>query len=65
MYENKLIWFGLVQRKAFDSPVKRIENIIVESKKSRKRPTKTWVGQIKNDMRELHLSADMTSDKNS
>ena len=41
MRENRLRWFGHVQRKTFDFSVRRIENIIVEGNISRKRPKKT------------------------
>ena len=30
MRENKLRWFGHVQRKTFDAPVWRVESIIIE-----------------------------------
>ena len=33
--KNRLRWFGHVQRKTFDTPVRRIESIIVEGKRSR------------------------------
>ena len=36
MHENRLRWFGHVQRKTYDAPVRRIESIFVEGKKSRK-----------------------------
>ena len=55
MRENKLRWFGHVQRKPIEAPVRRIENIIVEGKRNRGRPKKTWVEQIKDDLSELHL----------
>ena len=35
MRENRLRWFGHVQRKTHDAPVRRIECIIVEGKRSR------------------------------
>ena len=38
MRENRLRWFGHVQRKTHDAPIRRIECIIVESKRSRGRP---------------------------
>ena len=53
LHENKLRWFG--QRKTFDAPMRRMEKIIVESKRSRKRPRITWKEQIKIDLHELHL----------
>ena len=42
MRENRLRWFGHMQRKTFDAPVRRVENIIVKSKRSRGRPKRTW-----------------------
>ena len=41
MCENRLRWFGHVQRKTLNSPVRRIESIIVESKRNRERPKKS------------------------
>ncbi|CAO2842404.1 unnamed protein product [Amaranthus hypochondriacus] len=63
MRENRLRWFGDVQRKTHDAPVRRIECIIVEGKRSRGRPKRTWEEQIKSDMHELHLSKDLTRDR--
>ncbi|XP_057550451.1 uncharacterized protein LOC130828482 [Amaranthus tricolor] len=39
--------------------------ILVEGKRSRGRPKKTWVEQIKDDLSQLCLSEDLTRDKNS
>ena len=63
MRENRLRWFGHVQRKTHDAPVRRIECIIMEGKRSRGRPKRTWEEQIKSDMHELHLSKDLTRDR--
>ena len=41
MHENRLRWFGHVQRMTANSHVRRIENIIVEGKRSRGRRKKT------------------------
>ena len=65
MSENRLRQFENVQRKTVDSPVRRIENILVEGKRSRERPKKSWVEQIKYDLSELRPSADLTKDRNS
>ena len=62
MHENKLKWFGHVQRKTYDALVKRIKSIIVEGKRCRNRPRRTWKKQIKSDLNELHLSKDLTRD---
>ena len=65
MRGNRLRWFGHVQRKPIEAPVRRIETIIMEGKRSRGRPMKTWVEQIKDDLSKLHLSEDLTRDMNS
>ena len=63
LHENRLRWFGHVQRKTVGCPVRRIESIIVEGKRSRGRPKKTWVEQIKSDLSELYFSVDLTRDR--
>ncbi|XP_057540295.1 uncharacterized protein LOC130818199 [Amaranthus tricolor] len=63
MRENRLRWFGHVQRMTHDGPVRRIECIIVEGKRSRERSRRTWEEQIKSDLHELHLSNDLTRDR--
>ena len=65
MLENRLRWFGHVQRKTFDALVKRVESIIVEGKRSRGKPKRTWDEQIRTDLHELNLSADLTRDRSS
>ena len=56
-------WFGHVQRKTHDATVRRIECIILEGKRSRGRPRRTWEERIKSDLRELHFSKDLTRDR--
>ena len=63
--ENKLRWFDHVQRKTFDAIIRKVESIIVEGKRSRGRPRKTWDEQLKVDLHELSLSAYLTRDRNS
>ena len=53
-HENRLRWFKHVQRKTFDAPVRRIESIIVEDKRSRGRLRRTRDEQIKVDLHELN-----------
>ena len=52
MHENILRWFGLVQRKTFAAPMRRVKSIIVEAKRSRGKPKRTWDEQIKVDLHE-------------
>ena len=65
MRENRLRWFGHVQKKTFIAPVRRVESIIVEGKRSRGRPRRTWDEQIKVDLHELNLSEGLTRDRGS
>ncbi|CAO2837605.1 unnamed protein product [Amaranthus hypochondriacus] len=65
MWENRLRWFGHVQRKTHDAPGRRIDCIIVEDKRSRGRPRRTWEEHIKSDLHELHLTKDLTRDRGS
>ena len=51
-----------MQRKTFDAPVRRVESIIVEGKRSRGRPRRTWDEQIRVDLHELNLSEGLTRD---
>ena len=63
MRENRLRWFGHVQRKTFDAPVRRVKSFIVEGMRSRGRLRRTWGEQIRVDLHELNLSADLTRNK--
>ena len=54
-----------MQRKTLAAPVRRVESIIVEGKRSRGRPRRTWDEQIKVDSRELNLSEGLTRDRGS
>ncbi|KAD4179745.1 hypothetical protein E3N88_28336 [Mikania micrantha] len=63
--EGRLRWFGHVRRRNLLAPVRRVESLIVEGKRSRGRPRLTWDEQIRHDLSELHLSEDMISDRSS
>ena len=65
MRENRLRWFGHVQRKTFETPVRRIKSLIVEGKRSQGRHRRIWDEQIKGYVHMLHLSVDLTRDRGS
>ena len=65
MRQHRLRWFGHVQRKTLAAPMRRVESIIVEGKRSRGRPRRTWDEQIRVDLHELNLSEDLTRDRGS
>ena len=64
MREARLRWFGHVQRRSVDAPVRRCERIVVgDSQRGRGRPKKYWGEVIRQDMETLNLTEDMTLDR--
>lgn len=45
--EGRLRWFGHVKRRNLTSPVRTVENLIVEGRRSRGRPKLTWDRSIR------------------
>nr|GFB43939.1 putative cytochrome P450 [Tanacetum cinerariifolium] len=64
MREGRLRWFGHVKRRPQFSLVRRIEAMVVEGSRRRVRPKLRWEYRLKMDMKELRLSEDMTSYRN-
>nr|GEY15234.1 retrovirus-related Pol polyprotein LINE-1 [Tanacetum cinerariifolium] len=64
MREGRLRWFGHVKRRPQTASVRRVEALVVEGSRRRGRPKLRWEDRLKMDMKELHLSEDMTSDRN-
>ena len=54
-----------MQRKIVVAPMRRVESIIVEGKRGRGRPKRTWDEQIRVDLHELNLSEGLTRDRGS
>ncbi|GJT84351.1 hypothetical protein Tco_1058693 [Tanacetum coccineum] len=59
MREGRLRWFGHVKRRPQNAPVRRVEGSM-----RRGRPKLRWEDRLKQDMMELLLSVDMTTDRN-
>ncbi|GJR23059.1 putative RNA-directed DNA polymerase, eukaryota, reverse transcriptase zinc-binding domain protein [Tanacetum coccineum] len=51
-------------RRPQTAPVRRVEDMLVEGSRRRGRPKLRWKDRLKQDMKELLLSKDMTSDRN-
>ncbi|GKB64014.1 ataxia telangiectasia mutated family protein, partial [Tanacetum coccineum] len=61
--EGSLRWFGHVKRRPHTTLVMRVEALLVNSLRKRGRPKLRWEDRLKQDMKELLLSEDMTSDR--
>ncbi|GJU05110.1 hypothetical protein Tco_1121540 [Tanacetum coccineum] len=64
MREGRLRWFGYVKRRPQTAPVRRVEALLVNGSMRRGRPKLKWEDRLKQDMKKLLLSEDMTFDRN-
>ncbi|GKC72943.1 hypothetical protein Tco_1118826 [Tanacetum coccineum] len=60
MREGRLIWFGHVKRRPQTASVRRVDAILVDGLRRKGR----WEDRLKQDMKDLLFSEDMTSDRN-
>ena len=63
--DGRLRWFGHVRRRRSTELVRRVEGFQVEGKWGRGRLRRTWDEQIRLDLQALHLSENMTADRQS
>ncbi|KAM2360015.1 hypothetical protein ACFXTH_002458 [Malus domestica] len=64
MRENRLRWFGHVQRRPTDAPIKRCDyGTEVQGRRGRGRPRKTLEETLRKDLEYLDLTEDMTQDR--
>ncbi|KAM1018747.1 hypothetical protein ACFX2C_040336 [Malus domestica] len=64
MRENRLRWFGHVQRRPTDAPIRRCDyGIEVQGRRGRGRPRKTLEETLRKDLEYLDLTKDMTQDR--
>jgi hypothetical protein len=59
---NRLSWYGHVMREE-NHVTRRAMNMNVEGWRGRGRPKKRWIDCVKQDMREMAVSDEMTSDR--
>ena len=60
---NRLRWFGHVKRKKPEDGVKKEHDLVVDGKRSKGRPRKTWDEVIKTDMKSRGLTCDMAQNR--
>ena len=64
MRENRLRWFGHVQRRPTDTPVRRCDDgTEVQGRRGRGRPRKMLEETLRKDLEYLDLTEDMTHDR--
>ncbi|KAJ0509466.1 hypothetical protein HanIR_Chr11g0529131 [Helianthus annuus] len=63
--EGILRWFGHVKRRQSIEPVRVVETLEVEGRRSRGRPKITWDERIRQDLQKLHLCKNMVHDRSS
>ncbi|KAM1011700.1 hypothetical protein ACFX2C_047009 [Malus domestica] len=62
--ENRLRWFGHVQRRPTDAPVRRCDHRTeVQGRRGRRRPRKTLEETLRKDLEYLDLTEDMTQNR--
>ncbi|GJV90504.1 hypothetical protein Tco_1538317 [Tanacetum coccineum] len=64
MREGRLRWFGHVKRRPQVAPIRRVEDPVVNDLRRRGRPKLRWEDRLKQDMKELLLFEDITSNRN-
>ena len=64
MREVRLRWFGHIQRRSTDAPVRRCERLaVVGTRRGKGQPKKYWGEVIRQDMARLRITEDMTLDR--
>ena len=61
--QRRLRWFGHIERMAVDNPVRQCQHIVVEGKRPKGRPRKTWQEVIKDDLLSLNLDSGLAQDR--
>ena len=62
--ECRLRWYGHMQRRPLDAPVRRLEGIHVnDAKRGRGRPKRTWMELIRKDLNLLSLTKEVAQNR--
>ena len=61
--ENRLRWYGHIQRREETHATKKVLNMAVQGKRSRGRPELRWVYVINQGMKKLNLKTDDAMDR--
>ena len=61
--QNRLRWFGHVQRMDVENPVSKCRFFDVEGTRGKGRPKKTWHQLVRNDLMQLNLTPDLALDR--
>ncbi|GKG02940.1 hypothetical protein Tco_0310576, partial [Tanacetum coccineum] len=64
MRKGRLRWFGHVKRRPQTTSVRRVEALLVDDSRRGGRPKLRCEDRLKHDIKELLLSEDMTTDRN-
>lgn len=62
MRENRLRWFGHVQRMPPNAPLRTCDDISLNQARGRGRPKLTWTSAIRKDMKDCDLYPDLALD---
>ena len=60
---KRLRWYGHVRRREDGEPLATVRDWTVEGRRPRGRPRKTWLDNVREDMRAWNLTDDMTEDR--
>ena len=63
MRTRRLRWYGHVRRREEGEPLATVRDWEVQGRRPRGRPRKTWMDNVKEDMRMLNLTDDMIEDR--
>ncbi|GKA73946.1 retrovirus-related pol polyprotein LINE-1 [Tanacetum coccineum] len=64
MKEGRLRWFGHVKRRLQTTPGRRVKTLLVDGLRRMDRPKLMWEDRLRQNMKELLLSEDVTSNRN-